>query len=181
MATLAVTCESGGALGIVAPLALAAAAGTALVVDLDAQGPPYPGDSSLADLVDRGPRLSDLRPGQQGIAVLRNGGVAVAEAAEVVAALVSGWPNTVLRLPTDRVAVSAAVVPVVPLLPEGMTPRVRRAAVYQQMGWREKAPGPAITLPTPSRAAVAALLGGQLPARSRWLASWRAVWELPWA
>ena len=180
MATLAVTCENGGVLGIVAPLALAAAAGTALVVDLDEAGPRYPGGSSLADLVERGPRLEDLRPGQRGVAVLRNGGVAAAAAADVVAALVAGWPNTVLRLPSEQVEVSAPLVPVVPLLPGGMTPEVLGPAVFQQMGWHEKSPGPAVTLPTPPRTAVAALLSGQIPARCRWLRSWRSVWGLPW-
>ena len=180
MATLAVMCRNGGVLGVIAPLALAAAAGTALVVDLDAAGPTYPGDNSLADLVDRGPRLAELRPPRKGAAVLRNGGVTAADAAEVVAALISGWPSTVLRLPPGQSEASVPVVPVVPLLPGGMTPDVHRPAVYQQMGWHEKAPGPAVTLPTPPRAAVAALLGGRVPVPCRWMRSWRAVWGLPW-
>ncbi len=180
MATLAIRCETGGVLGVVAPLALAAAAGTALVVDLDVDGPRYPGQSSLAELVEQGPRLADLRPVRTGIAVLRNGGINAADAHEVMAALVSGWPNTVLRLPGVANGLSVPSVPVVPLLPGGMTPATDRPAVYQQVGWHEKAPGPAVTLPTPSRSVVGAFLEGRMPARSRWIAAWRQVWELPW-
>ncbi|MCP3995759.1 MAG: hypothetical protein GY722_11930, partial [bacterium] len=90
MATLAIACESDGVLGIVAPLALASSAGTALVVDLDRDGPRYPGIGSLADLVEQGPRLDDLRPARAGVAVLRNGGIDAADAGEVIAALVQG-------------------------------------------------------------------------------------------
>ncbi|MDX2342312.1 MAG: hypothetical protein QNL12_00555 [Acidimicrobiia bacterium] len=180
MATLAVTCRSGGVLGIVTPLALAAAAGTALVVDLDADGPRYPGDSSLAELVRQGPRLADLRPTRDGIAVLRNGGITAAAAHEVVVALVAGWPCTVLRMPPDAEGISGPIVPVVPLLPGGMTPVSDRPAAYQQMGWHEDAPGPGVTLPTPSRRAVGALLEGRMPLWSRWIAAWTRVWEAPW-
>src|SRR3990172_4895059 len=47
---LAVWTAFDGLLSAVAPLGLAAAAGTALVVDLDPAGPPYPGRNSLAGL-----------------------------------------------------------------------------------------------------------------------------------
>ena len=171
----------GGVLGAVAPLALAAAADTALVVDLDPVGPLYPGEGSLAALVEDGPRLSDLRPARSGIAVLRNGGVTPGEAAEVIDALTAGWPNVVLRAAPGECEMRHAVVPVVPLLPHGLTRPQRRRAVYQQMGWREKGPETGLTLPTPARATVAALLAGKLPVRSRWIKSWQPVWELPWA
>lgn len=180
MATLAVHAADDGALGVVAPLALGAAAGTSLVVDLDEHGPPYPGEGSLASLVKEGPRLADLRPARRGVAVLRNGGVGYEAAAEVVAALVAGWPNVVLRSTRDTTADDYRVVPVIPLLPNDMTAASSRAAVYQQVGWDEKAPGPAVVLPTPSRRVVAALLAGTVPLRNRWIAAWRQVWELPW-
>ena len=169
MATLAVWCESDGVLSIVAPLALAAAAGTALVVDLEVDGPRYPGPGSLADLVAEGPRLSDLRPAAPGVAVLRNGGVAADDAREVLNALRDGWPNVVLR--TQRPLERVPTVPVIPLLPGGHTARAPGAAVYQQIGWPEKAPGPSVRLPTPSRATVGSLLEGKLPPRSRWIRS----------
>jgi hypothetical protein len=181
MATLAIWCPLDGVLGTVAPLALAAAAGSALVVDLDPNGPRYPGIGSLADLVESGPRLSDLRPSSQGVAVLRNGGVAVEDAAEVLAALVAGWPTVVFRSSDGVSFEGTPTVPLVPLLPGAMTVRWGGAAVYQQIGWHEKAPGPAVTLPTPSRATVASLLDGRMPPRSRWVTAWRQVWELPWA
>lgn len=180
MATLSTWCAFGGSVGTIAPLALAAAVGTALVVDLDPDGPSYPGTGSLAELVDQGPRLSDLRPTVRGVAVLRNGGIRAEEASDVVAALCQSWPNLVIRAPASNPLEYSPTVPVVPLLP-GMTHRIERAAVYQQMGWHEPAPGPALTLPTPARGVARALLEGRLPRRSRWIAAWRAVWELPWA
>jgi hypothetical protein len=180
MTTLAITCATDGVLGIVAPLALAAAAGTALVVDLDPLGPTYPGTGSLAELVEQGPRLADLRPARKGIAVLRNGGIDAAAAREVLAALGEGWPRLVLRLPPAAGGESGSTVPVVPLLPGGMTPSCDLPAVYQQVGWHLEAPGPGITMKTPARPTVAALLEGRLPARSRWVRSWRRVWEMPW-
>ena len=180
MTALAVRCRGDGVLGAIAPLALGAAAGTALVVDLDPEGPPYPGAGSLAQLVADGPRRVDLHPERSGIAVLRNGGVSLADAAEIVTALVESWPRVVFRLPATGGEGDWPTVPVVPLLPGGMTEPVVRPAVYQQMGWHLSAPGPAMTLPTPARAAVAALLEGRLPARSAWIRRWRRVWELPW-
>ena len=180
MATLAIACESDGVLGIVAPLALAASATTALVVDLDRDGPRYPGSGSLADLVEQGPRLDDLRPTRAGVAVLRNGGIEAADAGEVIAALVQGWPNVVLRLSRLASGLSMPLVPVIPLLPGGMTQRSERPAVYQQLGWHEKAPGPAFTMPTPSRGSVGALLEGRVPSRSRWISAWQDVWGSPW-
>ena len=181
MATLAVWCPTDGVLGMVAPLALAAAAGAALVIDLDPAGPGYKGAGSLRQLVDDGPRLDDLRPGRRGIAVLRNGGITGDEAGDVLEALANGWPNTVLRLPREAPSERWRTVPVIPLLPSGLTFPLSRAAVYQQIGWHEKAPGPAVTLPTPNRGAAGALLDGRLPATSRWVRAWRQVWELPWA
>ncbi|MDJ0953563.1 MAG: hypothetical protein QNJ81_07785 [Acidimicrobiia bacterium] len=180
MAALATVCETDGVLGIVAPLALAAAATTALVVDLDPAGPRYPGPGSLAELVEQGPRLDDLVPGRSGVAVLRNGGIEATDAGDVVAALARGWPNVVLRLPRGGGNISLPVVPVIPLLPGGMTPKSDRPAVYQRLGWHEQAPGPALTMPTPARGTVAALLEGRMPAASRWISAWKQVWGMPW-
>jgi hypothetical protein len=178
MATLATWCQFGGVLSIVAPLALAAAVDTALVIDLDPDGPTYPGTGSLAQLVENGPRLSDLRPTAKGTAVLRNGGIRAEDAGEVVAALLAGWPNVVFRVSVQLEKTPA--VPVIPLVPGGHTSRWHRPAVYQQMGWHEEASGPGVTLPTPSRAAVRSLLEGKRPVRSRWLAGWRQVWGMQW-
>ncbi len=178
MAALAVQCKADGILGAIAPLALAASVGTALVVDLDPAGPHYPSSGALARLVSEGPRRDDLVPPRSGVAVLRNGGVALEDAGEVVEALIDQWPHVVLRS-RDRVPVCPTV-PVVPLLPGGLIATPQHRAVYQQMGWNEKAPGPGPVLRSPSRHTVRALCEGQLPFFSRWIRSWQQVWGLPW-
>lgn len=71
-------------LGAIAPLGLAVAAGTALVVDLDADGPSYPAERTLAQVVAEGPRRAELVPERSGVAVLPNGGVRAFEALEMV-------------------------------------------------------------------------------------------------
>ena len=170
-------------LGAVAPLALAAAAGTALVVDLDRRGPRYPGHGSLASLVGDGPRGSDLSPARPGLAVLRNGGIDPDAAADVLASLVRGWPAVVLRLPPqhpDACPLPVPAVPVRPLLPAGVLPWNEQPAVYQGLGWRASPPGPGPVLPRPRPASWSALLQGRLPPRDRWLRSWSRVWEYPW-
>lgn len=179
MPALAVQCEADGVLGAIAPLALAASVGTALVVDLDPTGPHYPSSGSLADLVSEGPRRRDLAPAKKGVGVLRNGGVALEPARDVVEALIAGWPHVVLRS-RNRVALCPTV-PVVPLLPGGLLGQVDQRAVYQQVGWREGAPGPGPVLPTPSRATVRSLCEGRLPFASSWVRAWRQVWGMPWA
>ncbi len=179
MPVLAVQCEADGVLGAIAPLAMAASVGTALVVDLDQAGPHYPGSGSLAQLVSEGPRRTDLAPGRRGVGVLRNGGVSWEPAREVVEALIAGWPHVVLRCRNP--AAVCPTVPIVPLLPGNLVETVPGRAVYQQVGWREKSPGPGPVLPTPSRPTVKALCEGRLPFGSRWVRAWRQVWETPWA
>ncbi|MGH8874515.1 MAG: hypothetical protein ACRDVM_04605 [Acidimicrobiia bacterium] len=177
MPVLAVDTRDDGVLAAIAPLGLAAAAGNALVVDLDPDGPHYPGPSSLADLVVDGPRAADLRPARPGVAVLRNGGVSFEEAAEVVAALVHNWPATVLRI---RHPVPFPTVPVVPLLPGALAPRHSRPAVWQPAGGGSTAPGPGPVLPRLSPGVVRGLLDGVVEPRRRWVRAWARVWELPW-
>ena len=183
MPALCVWTPEDGLLGALAPLGLAAAAGTALVIDLDPGGPVYPGEGSLAELVAAGPRRDDLTPGRSGVAVLRNGGIAPTAAAEVVGALVSGWDRVVLRLP-PRPAPDLSGIPVVPvhlLLPGGLFEAGPGPAVFQSTpGW-VKPPRPGVRLPVPARGTVAALIAGRLPgAGDRWVRAWRRVWELPW-
>ncbi|MDP8958661.1 MAG: hypothetical protein M3N51_05535 [Actinomycetota bacterium] len=182
MPALCIWTPEDGLLAAVAPLGLAAAAGTALVVDLDPHGPRYPGAGSLADLVGEGPRRSDLAPSRAGLAVLRNGGIALQEALEVVTALMEGWPQVVLRLPC-RPAPDQPAVPLVqvhPLLPGALYPKVDDAAVYQQAGFRVPPPGPGPVLPVPKASTVAALLSGVLGRRERWVRAWADVWRWPW-
>lgn len=177
MPALAIWSPEDGVLGAVAPLGLAAAAGTALVVDLDPGGPPYRGPGSLAGLVANGPRRSDLQPDRRGVAVLANGGVEAADAERVVGALVDGWPAVVLRLPADHGGGGGAV-PVLPLVPGELFSGYGHDAVYQRSGWRVSAPDEAIVLPRPRRSTIAMLLDGTMPPpRDRWIGAWRALWE----
>jgi hypothetical protein len=172
-----------GLLGALAPLGLAAAAGTALVIDLDPGGPRYPGPRSLADLVADGPRRADLEPERSGVAVLRNGGITATEAADVVRALIERWPRAVLRLAPRPAPVGSGVPTVMVrlLVPGGLFPAVMRPAVYQATPHPMQLPGPGIRLPVPSRRTTAALLAGRRPAvGDRWVRAWRRAWEVPW-
>ena len=167
-----------GLLGAIAPVALAAVAETALVVDLDPQGPAYPGELTLAQLVAHGPRAEELRPSRRGVAILGNGGVAVEEATPVVAALTAGWPNVVLRLAPGEPPEADGVVPVFPLTPLTTHPG---PAVFQRGPFAIPDPPPGILLPRPRASTVRALLEGRRPGASRWMRAWHRVWRQPWA
>lgn len=166
-------------LSALAPLGAALAAPPAVVVDLDPEGPPYPGDASLRELVDREPTESELSPGR-GVAVIRNGGVAPSAASEVVAALLARWPRVVLRLPSRTPDDSELpVVPVRLLLPGWLASRPE-PAVWQSTPHWVPMPADGVRLPVPSLATVQALSRGRIPARSGWVRAWRSVWRLPW-
>jgi hypothetical protein len=160
---------------------LAAAAGTALVVDLDPDGPRYPGSASLSRLVADAPRRADLVPARSGTAVLRNGGVGVADAREVIEALIGGWPHLVLRVAAPDAATGLApLVPVRALLPGILAPRDEGQCVYQKTGFTTGPPGPGPLLPRLRPRLLGGLLNGAVEPRSRWVAAWRQVWGLPW-
>lgn len=165
-------------LGIIGPLGAAAAAGTALVVDLDEHGPPFGGSYSLADLVADGPTRSQLEPSADGPAVLRNGGVDAELASDVVSALIERWPNVVLRCPPSTAASSGAIA-LLPLLPEPFTPTVNGVIVYQEarFGRPSYLTGPVLPVPRPGT--VRALLGGNRPPRrDKWVGAFAEVWEI---
>ncbi|GMQ86613.1 MAG: hypothetical protein BMS9Abin07_2199 [Acidimicrobiia bacterium] len=177
MPALAIWSPEDGVLGAIAPLGLAAAAGTALVIDLDPNGPNYPGAGSLAALVADGPRRSDLHPTRKGLAVLANGGIEPEDAATVLDAIVGGWPAVVLRLPANHDGHTDAI-PVLPLVPGDLFHHYESGAVYQRSGWRVEPPRGAIVLPRPRRATIGMLLAGAAPPpRDRWVAAWRQLWE----
>jgi hypothetical protein len=149
-----------------------------LVVDLDPRGPNYGGSYTLAQLVERGPTLAELQPHARGPAVIANGGVTVGEASEVVAALISGWPNVVLRC-DPAASIPNRAVPIVPLLPEPLAISVGRQAVYQSVGLRVSPPPSAFVLPRPRLATIDALIGLRtISGRSRWLGALSKVWDL---
>ena len=180
MSVLATWCPWDGVLGAVAPLALATAAGTALVVDLDPDGPDYPGEASLASMVADGPRRIDLEPGRSGVAVLRNGGIDGDDAADLLAAFATGWPHLILRLPPaaerpDR----PGLVPVLPMAPGGLFSD-DQPAVYQRGPWPPDRPVEGVVLPRPRAGTIRNLLEGRRPGPSRWLRKWASVLEYPW-
>lgn len=165
-------------LAAIAPLGLALAAGSALVVDLDPQGPPYPGERSLVDMAADGPTRSELTPGRARVAVLRNGGADPGLGVQVVQVLASSWPVVVVRV--GHFPVPFPIIPVRPLWPGFMAPVGERPSVWQRVRGGGDPPGPGPALPPPGRRAVMSLLAGRRPPGSRWVRSWAAVWELPW-
>lgn len=182
-----------GLLGAAAPLALGLAApGPCLVVDLDPEGPAFPGSGSLAALVADGPRRADLVPPRRsGTAVLRNGGVSVDDAGEVLGALLAGWPFLVARLPVgtglahsqEAAVASIPRVPVLSTLPVDLWPGrlpPGAPAVQQRLrsGDRPSRPGP--VLPRPGHGTWQSLLAGRIPAGDPWIRAWRPVWSHRW-
>ena len=181
MTALATWCPTDRLLSSIAPLGLAASAGTALVVDLEQFGPAYGEGTTLADLVRRQPRSNELVPTRSGIAVLRNGGVTVDEAAEVLEALIAGWPAVVLRSTPDQPPPpEVPVVPVVPLLPGALQPTAQGPTVWQRTGLRTPVPGPGPVLPPPKPSVVGSLLRGVVDRRWRWVQAWEPVWHSRW-
>jgi hypothetical protein len=173
VAVLAVRTELDGLLSVLAPLGLGAAAGTALVLDLDPTGARLPAPFTVAEMIRTSPTLDQLRPHRSGMAVLASGGATWAEASELVEAFGRYWPAVVVRAAGP---VPIPTVPVRPVLP-GLDPPEGRA-VNQRTGLGgDIGPGP--VLPRPSGRVVRALLGGVV-VRSRWVRAWRGVWGLSW-
>lgn len=167
-----------GLLSAIAPLGLGAAAGTALVVDTDPDGPAYPGSASLAELLAEGPRRADLTPARAGMAVLRSGGASLADARDLLGVLASGWPAVVVRVPAHQ-PVDGRLVPVAPALPGALAQRPSVRHVVQTTGLAP-APRNGIVLPRPSGRLVRDLLNGVVRPRDRWIRAWRPVWEVVW-
>lgn len=176
MPALALWTPEDGLLGALAPLGAALANSPALVVDLDPQGPAYPGERSLADLVAEDPTEEDLAP-RPGVAVMRNGGVTPHDAADVVAALIERWERVVLRLPPRPFPGGDTPVLQVRLLTGGWYQSSASAAVWQATGDLVRMPSEGVRLPVPTRDTVRALLAGRRPpARSKWVRAWQPVW-----
>lgn len=166
-------------LSAVAPLGLACAAGTALVIDLG-EGMRIPGSRSLIELIEEGPRLEELSPGRPGVAVISGADADLDSVIPFIERLASSWPAVVVR--TSDSSWPGPTVPVVPLYPGWLAPDSHEASVWQKVTARHSAaPGPGPVLPRIRGETVSRLLRGYLPGRSRWVRSWRIVWDLPWA
>ena len=181
---LGIRCGTDPVLHAVAPLGLAAARGTALVVDLDRDAPSYPGSTSLAALVTSQPRLDDLRPRRSGVAVLSNGMASPGEIEEVMEALVSGWPTVVLRLGASQdlppSLTETPVVPVAPLFPGFLHPPSTGPGVFQAMSVGPPPSLRGVVLPPLARSHIYRMLGGLGFPPRRWVSAWEKVWNLPW-
>ncbi len=177
MTVLGIRCSEDALLGTVAPLALAAAAGTALVVDADPDGHGIATPGGLAQLAAEGPRRDDLAPRRRGVALLGNGGIGWEEALPLIEALARGWPHVVVRLPAE-VEAPFPTVPVVPLRPGESAPE--GPAVYQRVPWPVPRHLEGVVLRRPPVRVVRRLLEGRAPGRSRWVVAWRPVWGMPW-
>lgn len=166
-------------LSTVAPIGLAAAAGTALIVDLVTHTPAT--GRTLADLISDGPKLVELSPGRPGIAFLPGGNADAAAGYEMVRQLAGHWPAVVIRAP--HAEIPFATVPVIPLYPGRLAPRTEAAlGVWQPVGAASEPPGgPGPVLPRLRGGAVRRMLSGHLPRKSKWVAAWRPIWEMPWA
>ena len=179
--------ESDHVLSVIAPIGLAAAAARpALVIDLDASGPAYPGSRSLAELVEDGPTRLELFPDILGahaysVSLLRNGGIEWESALSMIEALSKQWPAVVLRLPGSGGPWPWPVVPVVPIFPGILRPGRGRAAVWQStISRQDVAPGPGPVLPALDRSAVSRMLTMRAEPKGKWVRAWAQVWELPW-
>jgi hypothetical protein len=165
-------------LSTVAPIGLAAGAGTGLIVDLVTTT--RIAGRTLGDLVADGPKLAELSPGRPGIAFLPGGNVDRAAGFDMLRQLAEHWPAIVVRVPDADLPF--ATVPVVPLFPGRLAPRVPVShGVWQPVGAGSEPPGPGPVLPRLRSSLVRRLLSGHLPRRSRWLSAWQPIWEMPWA
>ena len=165
-------------LSVVAPIGLAANVSACLVVDL-ADELDLNGSRSLADIVAEGPRLDELSPGRRGVAIISGGSIGVDQAQRVIVELATHWPAVVVRAGIERWP--GPTVPVIPMYPGLLSPGHLGAAVWQPAGAAGSPEGPGPVLPRLRPGLVRGLLSGRLPTKSRWIAAWRQVWDLPWA
>jgi hypothetical protein len=165
-------------LSVAGPLGLAASVGTSLVIDM-AGGLRFASGRTLADLAGEGPRLDELSPGRQGVAVIAGGPIPAVDAIAIIEQLAARWPAVVVRVSGDEWP--GSTVPVEPLYPGWLAPSDRGAAVWQPVASRTRPPGPGPVLPRLRARTIRQLLAGRMPSRSRWIDAWRQVWSLPWA
>lgn len=182
MAVLATWAPEDAVLGAVAPRALAAAAGTCLVLDLDPLKPTPTDRTSLADIVGDGPRAADLAPRRHGVAILAGGDVAWEDAADLVGVLGRTWPAVVVACPVGPTRPAMpGVVPVLLDTRHRRSPLLAGAAVLQTVGRSLRRSSPEVVrLPPVDRGSIDRLLDGRLAGPSRWMRAWKTVWRLRW-
>jgi hypothetical protein len=165
-------------LSLFGALGLAAAAGTALVVDMSATLVTAT-TRTIADLLEDGPSLNELSPARSGVAVISAGPIASADASSMIARLAVNWPAVVVRCTAETW--SGPKVPVRPLLPGLLAPTEMIPAVWQAVYGGVHPPGPGPVLPRLGPRAANNLMLGRLPRRGSWLRVWGKVWGMPWA
>ncbi len=168
------------ALGSLGALALGAAAGTCLVVDLAPDPAAEPRGPTVATIVADGPTAAQLQPARSGVAYLPGGDATAGEAAELLDALAVGWPALVVHAPGRDVPPGFRTVPVLPLVPPGLRTAVDGPAVYQPTAWRSPERPDGVVLARPLPGELGRLARMQRPVWGRWVRSWRRVWSYPW-
>lgn len=165
-------------MSLLGPIGLAAAVGTALVVDMGV-GLHLPRSRTLADIASDGPRLEELAPGRPGVAFVSAGGLAPDSARPLVDRIARHWPAVVVRAGPS--GWDGPTAPLFPLYPGWLAPDHGGAAVWQRVPGGSNPSGPGPVLPSLRRAATDRMLAGGLPRLDRWVRAWREVWTLPWA
>ena len=178
---------SRGVLGLESPdpvlslfgaLGLAAAAGTALVIDLSGDCRVATG-RTLADLLEDGPSLDELSPTRTGVAVIAGGAIDLTDSVPLIERLGANWPAVVVRC--DHARWPGPTVPVRPLWPGLLAPADPLPAVWQSIPGGIRPPGPGPVLPPLGARRARDLLSGRVPSRGGWLRVWEKVWRMPWA
>ncbi len=162
----------------IAPVGLAAARGTCLIVDADPAARPYSGAPRLEEMVDRGLRLSELVPERKGVAIVSARSMPFDDLLDHADALARFWPGIVIRTGTSRARIPN--VPVVALLPPPLDERSDGPAIYQTCRRGAKVPTPGLGLPPLGRSRIRSLLAGIVEPRWGWVRAFRSAWELPW-
>lgn len=178
MSVVALWSRSDHLLSLLAPIGVALNRRPSVIVDLDPLGPRYDARYTLADLVADGPTKAQLEPSRRGVSFLPNGGVDVASASEVIAAIVERWPNVVIRC-DPHIEPPETAIAIVPLLPQPLVRPMGTRTVYQRLGFRVSPPPQTLVLPRPDAATLHAVAGlSEPPMRSKWLRSLGKLWSL---
>lgn len=165
-------------MSVLAPVGLASAAGTALVIDL-VRARPGAGRRTLSDVVTEGPRLDEISPGRSGVASIGAGSLGASETLEAAQMLASRWPAVVVRVPGG--SWPGPVVPVHVLYGSDLTTWDQGPAVWQPLAGGGRPPGPGPILPSVGPRLVRHVLNGWMPRSGRWVTAWGRVWGIPWA